>query len=324
VTRGATILCFHGVRGKGQPDGGGIHVGERYLRDAIALAMRLGTVVPLRDLIARCRADKSTKGLVALTFDDACLSVHQVAAPIIRATGTHATIFAVRDASETGVPFWWDRLSQLAPLLSSAEWHALLVALGVQPTAADGHDQGRLARDAVITSHRGALPPAVHLLLSAAEERYGVGGGYDRAMTTAELALLAADAHFEVGVHTVTHRALPLLSDAEIQSEIRDCHDWMQATIGRVLPVLAIPYGLRDDRTAPLAARAGMEAVLRIAPRNVSRRWDAHGLPRYSMSERRSGWKLGAALLGAYEWVSLIGLRAGPGDPPMPVMPASG
>jgi hypothetical protein len=39
------------------------------------------------------------------------------------------------------------------------------------------------------------------------------------------------------------------------------------------------------------------------------------------MSERRSGWKLGAALLGAYEWVSLIGVRAGPGDPPMPVLP---
>ncbi len=51
---------------------------------------------------------------MALTFDDACLSVLRVAAPIIRETGTHATVFGVREASESGTPFWWDRLSQLA------------------------------------------------------------------------------------------------------------------------------------------------------------------------------------------------------------------
>lgn len=321
MARGATILCFHGIRGAGQPDGGGIHVGERYLRDAIALAKRLGTVVPLRELIMRARADQTTAGLVALTFDDACLSVAAVAAPIVRATGTHATVFAVREASESGTPFWWDRLSQLAPLLTAAEWHALFDALDAPPTVAVGHDPGRLARDAVIARHRGALPPAAHNLLSAAETQYGVAGQYDRAMTTAELAALAAEAHIDVGVHTTTHRALPLLSDAEIDSEIRDCHDWLRDALQQVLPVLAIPYGLRDERTAPLAGRAGMDAVLRIAPRNVGRQWDEQGLPRFSMSERRSGWKLGAALLGAYDWVYASGFRTGPGDPPMPALP---
>ncbi len=81
---------------------------------------------------------------------------------------------------------------------------------------------------------------------------------------------------------------------------MRGCHEWLRGATPQVLPVLAIPYGLRDERTAPLAKRAGMEAVLRIAPRNVGR-WDERGMPRFSMSERRSGWKLGAALLGAYE-----------------------
>ena len=316
---GGTIFCFHGIRGEEQPDGGGIHVREPYLRQTIGLAKRLGTVVPLRELIARCRAGKSTTGLVALTFDDACLSVQQVAAPIIRETGTHATVFCVREASETGTPFWWDRLSQLAPLLTPAEWESLFASLDIPPSVAPEHDPGRLARDTVIVRHRGALPRKALELLQAAEARHGAAGQYDRAMTTGELSTLATDAHFEVGVHTTTHRVLPLLSDSEIESEVRECHDWLRGAAEQVLPVLAIPYGLRDERTAPLARRAGMDAVLRIAPRNVGR-WDEGGLPRFSMSERRSGWKLGAALLGAYEWVYASGLRTGTGDPPMPTL----
>ena len=312
-----TIFCFHGIRGPEQPDGGGIHVREPYLRQAIGLAQRLGTVVPLRDLIARCRDGKSTSGLVALTFDDACLSVLRVAAPIIRDTGTHATVFGVREASESGTPFWWDRLSQLAPLFSPAEWASLLASLDMPPSLPQETDPGRLARDTVIVRHRGALPPRALALLEESETRHGATGQYDRAMTTAELSTLASDAHFELGVHTTTHRVLPLLSDEEIESEVRECHNWLRDVTPQVLPVLAIPYGLRDDRTAPLAKRAGMEAVLRIAPRNVGR-WDESGLPRFSMSERRSGWKLGAALLGAYEWVYATGLRTGTGDPSMP------
>lgn len=317
--RGATILCFHGIRGEEQTDGGGIHVREAYLRDAIGMAKRVGTVVPLRDLIARVRADKSSAGLVALTFDDACLSVQRIAAPIIRETGTHATVFGVREASESGTPFWWDRLSQLAPLLSPAEWLLLLSSLDIPPSVALEQDPGRLARDTVIVRHRGALPPKALELLQAAEARHGATGPYDRAMTTAELSILASDAHFEVGVHTTTHRVLPLLSDDEIESEVRECHDWLRDAVPQVLPVLAIPYGLRDERTAPLAKRAGMDVVLRIAPRNVSR-WEEGGLPRFSMSERRSGWKLRAALLGAYEWVYASGLRRGTGDPRMPTL----
>jgi peptidoglycan/xylan/chitin deacetylase (PgdA/CDA1 family) len=316
---GATIFCFHGIRGEEQPDGGGIHVREPYLRRAIGLATRLGTVVPLRELIARCHAGKSPAGLVALTFDDACVSVLRAAAPIIRETGTHATVFAVREASESGTPFWWDRLSQLAPLLTPAEWEALFASLDIPSFVSPEDDPGGRARDTVIVRHRGALPPRALELLQAAETRYGAAGRYDRAMTTGELSLLAADAHFEVGVHTTTHRVLPLLSDEEIDSEVRGCHEWLRDAVGQVLPILAIPYGLRDERTAPLAKRAGMDAVLRIAPRNVGR-WDEEGLPRFSMSERRSAWKLGAALLGAHEWVYASRLRTGTGDPPMPTL----
>lgn len=319
LPRGGTILCFHGVRADEQPDGGGIHVTERTLREGIALATTLGTIVPLRDLIARSREARSTAGLVALTFDDACLSVARLAAPAIRQAGAHATIFAVRSASESGVPYWWDRLSLVAPLLTLDEWGQLFAGLETR-LPVNGDEAARVARDAVIARHRGLLPAAAHAVLAAVEARHRLHELYDRSLSPAELAALASDAHFEIGVHTVTHRALPLLSDDEIEAEIRDCHGWLRDLLAAPLPILAIPYGLRDERTVPVARRAGMEAVLRIAPRNVMPQWDESGLPRFSMSERRRGWKLGAAVLGVYEWAHALGLKSGRGDPSLPTL----
>lgn len=114
---GGTILCFHGIRGETQPDGGGIHVRASFLRDAVAVAQSTGRIVPLREMIELARAGRSSAGLVALTFDDACRSVSEVALPILRAAGAPATVFAVRDASTSGQPYWWDRLSLVIPLL---------------------------------------------------------------------------------------------------------------------------------------------------------------------------------------------------------------
>jgi len=182
LPRGGTILCFHGVRAEEQPDGGGIHVTEHTLRgEAIALATTLGTIVPLRDLIARSREARSTAGLVALTFDDACLSVARVAAPAIRQAGAHATVFAVRSASESGVPYWWDRLSLVTPLLTVDEWRQLFAALDT-PLPVNVTDAARVARDAVIARRQGMLPSASDALFAAIEARHGLYGRLVRAI----------------------------------------------------------------------------------------------------------------------------------------------
>ena len=313
---GGTILCFHGIRGEVQPDGGGIHVRVPFLRDAIAMAQSTGRIVPLREMIEIARAGRSSAGLVAITFDDACRSVAALALPILRAAAAPATIFAVRDASVSGRPFWWDRLSLVIPLLDPAGLSRLATALDAG--SVDVTSAPRLLRDAVISRHRGALPPAADAVLAEAEALHRLSTRYDSAMHGDELLQLAADPLIDIGVHTCTHRALPLLSDAEIGEEITGCHRWLQDVVETVLRVLAIPYGLRDDRTPGLARTHGMHAVLRIAPRNVSARWNESGLPRFSMSERRSGWKLRAAMLGAYEWAAALGGGESGGDPAMP------
>ena len=189
------------------------------LREAIALASTLGTIVPLRDLIARSREARSTAGLVALTFDDACLSVARLAAPAIRQAGAHATVFAVRSASESGVPYWWDRLSLVTPLLTLDEWGQLFAGLET-PLPVNGSEAARVARMPSSRGIRGcSRPPLTHCLPPS--RRVMAPRALRPLVEPGRVAALASDAHFEIGVHTVTHRALPFLSDDESEAEIR-------------------------------------------------------------------------------------------------------
>ena len=134
LPQGGAILCLHGIRSDSQPDGGGIHVDTRQLAGVLEVARRIGDFVPVDALIDRSAAGKSTSGLIAITFDDACLSVRDLAAPMLRAAGAPATIFAVRDAAETGSPYWWDRLSLLEAAMTTGEWDRFAAALGMSDT----------------------------------------------------------------------------------------------------------------------------------------------------------------------------------------------
>jgi hypothetical protein len=66
-----------------------------------------GTIVPPR-LVARSREARSTAGLVALTFRRRLPVGGAPAAPAIGGQ-VHTPPFAVRSASESEFPYWWDR-----------------------------------------------------------------------------------------------------------------------------------------------------------------------------------------------------------------------
>lgn len=313
------MFCLHGIRTGTQPESGGIHVTADQLREIVDVSTELGSMVPLEVIVTRLASGKDVAGLVALTFDDACRSVARVAAPILRSAGAHATVFAVQDASSGAAPYWWDRLSLCQPHFDPHHWEQLFGALG-EASVPPGPGLERRARDLIVARHRGILPAAAAYLFEEVEASYGLASIYDRALTGAELATLARDPHFGIGVHTVSHPALPLLQDHEVVDQVRQCHRWLLDWIPDALPYLAIPFGLRDDRTYRLARDAGMTSVMRIAARTASRSGAAEGIPRFMASPRRSGWKLQAAILGVYDWAQSMGLARDAGDPPVPVI----
>lgn len=63
----------------------------------------------------------------------------------------------------------------------------------------------------------------------------------------------------EVGSHTISHRHLPTLSDAELADELRSSRERLEDELGRPCTALAYPFGDCDERVRVAARVAGYE-----------------------------------------------------------------
>jgi len=102
-------------------------------------------------------------------------------------------------------------------------------------------------------------------------------------MTWAELCDIA-DSGVEVGAHTVTHPHLTTLTDHELERELRESREKIEAKLGRACPLVAYPYGDEDERVHAAARAAGFEAGFAIPGR--VRPLNAYAIPRVSVIRR--------------------------------------
>jgi hypothetical protein len=118
----------------------------------------------------------------------------------------------------------------------------------------------------------------------------------------------------EIGVHTVTHRALP--PSQMMRARPRSgCHGWLRDLLAAPLPILAIPYGL--GVTARCRSR-GEPGWGRCPYRPTQRHASVGRVPAAILDVGAAGG-LGAAMLGVYEWAHALGLKRGTGDPSLSV-----
>ena len=291
-----TILCFHSVT----PDtgvGARVHVTSRDLARAVQVAGWLGQVVPLLDLVERYCRGQDVSGLVALTFDDAYAAL---LTDRFVEQQVPFTVFAVSGALARGSRFWWDRVEELRPHLDERGWAEVLGASGLTV-----HGGARVTLDAfrrhVLRVCRGRLPAAAEARLAELEAALGAGTA-QRSQTVAELRGLARHPWVSVGVHTVTHPVLPLLSDTELGEEIGGARDALREQIGGAVPVLAVPYGIFDERVARVAAETGMRATLGLQGRTL-RGERRSVIPRFCAMRGESRWKQLLAFGGLVERV---------------------
>jgi peptidoglycan/xylan/chitin deacetylase (PgdA/CDA1 family) len=95
-----------------------------------------------------------------------------------------------------------------------------------------------------------------------------IGGVNDWDGETPGDALLSADgvralaaAGIEIGSHGATHRALPSVSDTELDDEVRGSKAALEAVTGGPVVSFCYPYGAIDDRSVAAVRRAGYRAA---------------------------------------------------------------
>jgi peptidoglycan/xylan/chitin deacetylase (PgdA/CDA1 family) len=210
------VLCYHNVVptnavATGDP---AIHMpAERFERQMRWVAAQY-SVVSLTEFVQRIAAGLPMRSLAAVTFDDGYAGVFLHAIPILRALGLSATLFVVSEAGRRA-GFWWDQPEIVAAIDSSRRRDWL----------------NRLRGDemAICPDTTGTLP-ASHLPADWNTIRAAFGDG------------------ISIGAHSVTHRSLPTLSDAELEEEVVTSRSVIERATGIRPDFFAYPYGLWDVR----------------------------------------------------------------------------
>jgi peptidoglycan/xylan/chitin deacetylase (PgdA/CDA1 family) len=300
------ILCFHSVTTPGLPAEGTAHVPLEAFRSYIRVASRLGRFVPLGELVQRHAQGRSTSGLIALTLDDAYASLCSEFRDLVSREALPIAIFVVTRAAAKGATYWWDRIEDLFPRVESARWRALEAACGVPEEYRRGqprdHGPLRPLRQWLLASYAGRWPDHLEPALAALEREVGHQTRH-RSMTFQELADLAAMPGVELGVHTVSHPVLPLLPDEDLAQEVAAGFATLRERFRSVLPILAIPFGLYDERTVRFARSAGMTTCLSLGGGLVDGQLDHQVLPRICINRGETSARLGLRLLGVPDLV---------------------
>lgn len=219
--------------------------------------------------------------MVALSFDDGFLGVHRHAFPALAARGLDAAVFVNPPLVAAGGLFHFLELEIAFRLAASAApekervkaMKAAKKRLKALPEAerAAGHDallvELGVARDAIAR-------------YAAGFEKYDVMG-------RAELLELRA-AGWRVGSHTLTHRTLGMLDEADVRAEVLGSKRGLEALLDGRDETFAYPYGeaVHVGTVAPRVCReAGYRRAYTTTPAPIGPDADPFLLPRLDYKE---------------------------------------
>jgi peptidoglycan/xylan/chitin deacetylase (PgdA/CDA1 family) len=293
------ILCLHSVTTHALPAEGTAHVSMEAFKSYVRVSRRVGEIVPLGELVRRHAEGKNTGGLIALTFDDAYAALRTELSTFLSREAVPVATFVVTQAAATGAKYWWDRIEDVRPQVATDRWRAFEASCGVPEAYRRGQPSSfgplRPLRQWLLATYAGRWPDRLEPELAALEQEVGAQTRH-RSMMFDELADLVKNAPVEVGVHTVSHPVLPLLSDADLTREVTGCFSALRERFATALPILSIPFGLYDDRTIRVARSGGMAACLTLGGTLLNGQRDRYALPRLCLNRGDTSARLGLRL----------------------------
>jgi peptidoglycan/xylan/chitin deacetylase (PgdA/CDA1 family) len=231
--------------------------------------------VSLEDVPALLSEAAPKQPFAAFTLDDGYRNNLVYALPIFERHAAPFTIFVAKGLAERTHTIWWETL---AALLRKEEGLAFDFGDGpatvdLSTPAAKHRAFGRFAQ----YLHRNDEAAAVLEIdsLARAHEVDPVEITDDLVMGAAELNLLDASPLVSLGAHTVSHRAVSRLGDAEVRAEMEASSAYVAAVAGKRPRSFAYPYGTREavtQRQAEIARDLGFTVAVTTQPGVVAQR----------------------------------------------------
>jgi len=226
-------------------------------------------------------AEPDSRPFAVLTFDDGYRDNRTLALPILEKAGAPMTVFVPTGMMTRELHAWWIALREVVKGRDVVDippmerrFHcsdlASKAALLREVTAWIGSDNARARALAPTFAHYAVDLPALVASCALDEE---------------ELKAFARHPLVAIGAHTVSHRFLSGLGDAEVAAEFGDNKHYLENLLQQPVSYLAYPHGDEGAcgaREAQLAAEAGFAASFTTRPGHLFAAHLAHShlLPR--------------------------------------------
>ncbi|MEM6640647.1 MAG: polysaccharide deacetylase family protein [Pseudomonadota bacterium] len=293
MARKFVTLTYHRVRPEPDPLIPDMCHAERF-RSQLAVMSTYFNVIPLAQAIDGLANGTLPSRAVCITFDDGYRDNHDVALPLLKEAGCHATFFVTTGFLNDGMMFN-DKLIHAVRHRREGEWDLTELGLGTQQVGALS-TRTNLVNDVIAAlKHR---PQAER---EAITQRLfdGSDGPRERVMMTDEELHTLGAAGMHIGAHTVTHPILTRLDDASARAELADGRADLAARSGADVRLFAYPNGRADADYAidhvRMARDVGFEAALTTMWGYTDAGSPRFELPRVGL-EWESGWRFGVKL----------------------------
>jgi len=231
---------------------------------------------------------------VALTFDDGFRNHAEVAAPILRRHRVPALFFVSSRHSKFGRYLWFSYLKALEKHFRDKGFNFRGQFIDMSPERRK-KNIARL-RDTLLSlkPHPTAMYEVIDNSLPRLEDFISKTDLSDyTGMTAEQVAELATDPLFSVGIHTVDHPFLTWCTSAESEHQIIGNKRWLEQISGRPCDVLAYPGGAYNSNLLNQCRSIGLLAGYAITPvLNIDTQYEVPRLGIYSPSEAILGFKV--------------------------------
>jgi peptidoglycan/xylan/chitin deacetylase (PgdA/CDA1 family) len=260
----ARILMLHGVPRRQRA------LLERMLR----YLKRHFDIVPLEELAGAVARRERLSRRVAITFDDGLRNNVEVAYPILRALGVHATFFLCPQLIEERAWLWNQEMRQRLRRLPSL--HELSMQTGgpreVEAFVEWMKNLDLPRRREVEARVRAATP---NFTTTQAERHQFELAGWDE-LRRLDPRVVA------IGSHTLTHPILPSLSAADLEREVSHSRRLLEQRLQRKVTLFAYPNGDASPAVYE-CVKKNYSAAVTTEEGYVAAGCDAHLLPRVNL-----------------------------------------
>jgi peptidoglycan/xylan/chitin deacetylase (PgdA/CDA1 family) len=264
-----------------------LEITPRFLDVALRRLRREGyRFVPLGEVAALLAEPEGAKPFAAFTLDDGYNNNLEHALPVFERHQAPFTVFVAKGFAEGSHSIWWETLAILLRQVPEIHFD---FGRGMERLALDSPQLQWHAFDRFAAYiHRSDEARAVAAIDLLAREN-GIEPTdivRELVMGPGELQWLAAHPLATLGAHTLSHRALARLPEAEARIEMQASADYLEAVTGIRPETIAYPYGTPEAATARearIARNLGFTLAVTTQPGLAAAKLTGY-LPRISLN----------------------------------------